>query len=89
METKTTLKDLYSFVGFRALIRLRPHPQDPDARVVTLRRCQKKVFVPAVAMSSAAIMTAGRIVSEMYQAAACECMLSSSIAGFSAKDARP
>ncbi len=89
MKTKTSLKDLYSFPGFRALIRLRPHPEDPDARVVTLRRRQKKVLVPAADMSSAVFMTTGRIVSAMSQAVEHECMLSSSIAGFSAQGARP
>lgn len=89
MDTKTSLKDLYSFPGFRTLIRLRPHPGDLEARVVTLRRRQKKAFVPVADMSSAVFTTAGRIVSVMSQAAARECMLSSSIAGFSAQGARP
>lgn len=89
MKTKTSLKDLYSFPGFRALIQLRPHSEDPDARVVTLRRRQKKVLVPVADMSSVVFTTAGRIVSVMSQAAERECMLSSSIAGFSAQGARP
>jgi hypothetical protein len=48
MDKKTTLKDLCSFTGFRALARLRLHPQHPGAVIVTLQRRQKKRFVPAV-----------------------------------------
>jgi hypothetical protein len=89
MDTKTNLKDLYSFPGFRALIRLKPHPEDSNARVVTLRRRQKKVFVPVVAMPKAVFTIARYIVSVMFQAVAHAYMLSSSIAGFSARGARP
>lgn len=48
MKKITYLKDLYSFPGFRALARLKPHPEHPGAMVVTLKRRQKKRFVPAV-----------------------------------------
>ena len=89
MKTKTTLKDLYSFPGFRALVRLKAHPEDPDARIVTLRRRQKKVFVPAATMFNAAIMTAGCIVFAMSQAPARACMWSLSTAGFSVQGVRP
>ena len=89
MKTKTTLKDLYSFPGFRALVRLKAHPEDPDARIVTLRRRQKKVFVPAVAMFNVIFMTAGCIASAMSQAPARACMLSLSTAGFFVQGARP
>jgi hypothetical protein len=47
MEKTTYLKDLYSFPGFRALARLKPHPNHPGAMVVTLQRRQKKRFVNA------------------------------------------
>lgn len=46
MDKTTTLKDLCSFTGFRALARLRPHPQHPGALIVTLKRRQKKRFAP-------------------------------------------
>ena len=49
MATKTTLKDLYSFPGFRARARLKPHFADSEGRIVTLERRQKKRFVPAAA----------------------------------------
>ena len=47
MNNQTSLKDLYSFPGFRAGVKLKPHPGHPGARVVTLKRRQKKVFAPA------------------------------------------
>jgi hypothetical protein len=49
MAFKTTLKDLYSFPGFRAHAKLKPHAKDPEGRIVTLERRQKKQFVPAAA----------------------------------------
>jgi len=48
MDKKATLKDLRGFTGFRALARLRPHPEHPGAVIVTLARRQKKRFVLAV-----------------------------------------
>ena len=42
METIKTLRDIYSFPGFRARARLKPHPKDPDGRIVKLERRQKK-----------------------------------------------
>lgn len=47
MTTLTSFKDLYSFPGFRASVRLKPHPDHPGARVTTLKRRQKKLFVRA------------------------------------------
>jgi len=54
MATKTTLKELYSFPGFRARTTLKPHATDPEGRIVTLERRQKKRFVPAAAKRYAA-----------------------------------
>jgi hypothetical protein len=54
MATKTTLKELYSFPGFRARATLKPHATDPEGRIVTLERRQKKRFVPAAAKRYAA-----------------------------------
>ena len=42
MKVKDTLRSLYSFPGFEALQELNPYTRDPEARVVTLRRHQKK-----------------------------------------------
>lgn len=42
METIQTLRDIYSFPGFRARAKLKPHPKDPEGRIVRLERRQKK-----------------------------------------------
>lgn len=42
METIQTLRDIYSYPGFRARARLKPHPKDPEGRIVRLERRQKK-----------------------------------------------
>ena len=42
METIKTLRDIYSFPGFRARAKLKPHPKDPDGGIVRLERRQKK-----------------------------------------------
>jgi len=49
METTAHIKDLYSFPGFRAQARLKPHPSVPGASVVTLVRRQKKACAPIAA----------------------------------------
>ena len=49
MADKTTFKDLYSFPGFRARATLKPHPKDPDGRIVRLDRRQKKQCALAAA----------------------------------------
>lgn len=41
MKTKTTLRDLYRFPGFRARATLKSHPEDPEECMVTLERRQK------------------------------------------------
>ncbi len=89
MKNPLTLKDLYSFPGFRALVKLKPHPEDPDARVVTLRRRQKKTSVPAVAESGPVVMTVKSTVSGIWPAAAREYISSSSPAGSSVGIVRP
>ena len=42
METIQTLRDIYSYPGFRARARLKLHPKDPEGRIVRLERRQKK-----------------------------------------------
>jgi len=49
----TTLNSLYSFPGFRALSKLKEVPEDPDARIIVLRRRQKKQHAPAVIVRQA------------------------------------
>ena len=45
METIKTLRDIYSFPGFRARARLKPHPKDPQGRIMRLERRHKKQSV--------------------------------------------
>ena len=58
MTSPHTIKDLYSFPGFEALLTLKDVPDDPGARVITLRRRQKKVPVHVVGIRNAAFTTA-------------------------------
>ena len=89
MDTKLTLKDLYSFPGFRASARLESHPEDPGARVVTLHRRQKKVPALAAAGANRVIMTESFIAFGTWPAAARECILNSNTAGSTAAIAVP
>jgi hypothetical protein len=85
---KTTLSALYSFPGFRALSRLKDDPDDPGARIIVLRRRQKKQPVP-VAVSSEASTIASPTGSETWTPAAFVFISSSNIAACSAGDAKP
>ena len=49
MNAQITLKDLYRFPGFRPLATLVKHPCDPRGYVLTLKRRQKKPYVPVAA----------------------------------------
>ena len=46
MKKITHIKDLYSLPGFRAQARLKEHPEVQGAYIVTLKRRQKKRYVP-------------------------------------------
>jgi hypothetical protein len=89
MNIKETLKGLYSFPGFKARQQLKPHWRDPDARIMTLKRRQKKVSVPVVNISNWDIMTAEGIASVTYPVPAHGFMLSLSTAGSFAGGADP
>jgi hypothetical protein len=89
MKTNETLKGLYSFPGFKALQQIKPHWKDPDARIVTLKRRQKKVPVPVANISNWDIMTAGGIASGTYPVPAHGFMLSLSTAVSSVGGADP
>ena len=89
MKIKETLKSLYSFPGFEALQQIKPHWGDPDARIVTLKRRQKKVSVPVASISNRDIMTAGSIASGTYPVPGHGFMSSLSTAGSSAGGAGP
>jgi len=85
---KTTLSSLYSFPGFRALSRLKDDPDDPGARIIVLRRRQKKQPVP-VAVASEASTIASRIGSETSTPAAFASISSLSTAACSAGGVKP
>jgi hypothetical protein len=85
---KTTLSSLYSFPGFRALSRLKNNPDDPGARIIVLRRRQKKLPVPVVGASEASTI-ALLIESGTSTPAAFAFILSSSIAACSAGGVAP
>lgn len=51
------IKDLCGFPGFKAQARVKAHPKDSGARVVVLRRRQKKQFARPVAQWFVAIVT--------------------------------
>ena len=59
MKTKKTLAALYSFPGFKAQANLKGIYGDPESRIITLKRCQKKQFVLAVEQVCALIMIRG------------------------------
>lgn len=58
MTSPHTIKDLYSFPGFKALLTLKDIADDPGARLITLRRRQKKVPAPVAGIPDAAFTTA-------------------------------
>jgi hypothetical protein len=48
MIKQQRLVDEYRYPGFRPLATIRNHPVDSDARIITMRRRQKKRFADAV-----------------------------------------
>jgi hypothetical protein len=50
---KTSFQSLYSFPGFRALATLKESPDDPEGRIIVLRRRQKKQPAPVVILKRA------------------------------------
>ena len=51
MKNKIRLVDEYRYRGFRPLSKIQEYPGIPDARIITLRRRQKKQYVDVVARS--------------------------------------
>jgi hypothetical protein len=85
---KTTLRSLYSFPGFQAFATLKAVPDDPGARIIVLRRRQKKQPAPAVIVKQAATIEPFTR-SETLMPAASVSTWSSSTAGYAARGARP
>jgi hypothetical protein len=89
MKTKTTLSDLYSFPGFRALSKLKGILGDSPARVITLRRRQKKRHALHVAIAKEAVTIRVFTGCGTWIAAEPQFTWSSSTVGFFAAIARP
>lgn len=83
-----TIRDLFSFPGFQALITLKEVPEDPGARVITLRRRQKKVPAPVADMFSAAFTIEWSTASGIFPVEAFGSGLSLSTAGSFATGAK-
>jgi hypothetical protein len=88
MKIKATLNALYSFPGFRAGSGLKGLFGDPQARIISLERRQKKRAVHA-ALGALAFMIIFIIKSETLIPAACASTSSLSTVGYSAAGARP
>jgi hypothetical protein len=89
MKTKTTLRDLYKFLGFRARATLRSNPEDPEGCIVPLERRQKKRSVPAAVQRHQAIGTGERMWCETWMPEQPASILRSSTAGLPARIAKP
>jgi hypothetical protein len=89
MKPPKTIKDLYSFPGFEALLTLQEVPEDPGARVITLRRRQKKVPAPVAGIRSAVFTTAKSIASGIFPEPAFGYGLNSNTDGLNATGAEP
>lgn len=88
MKTKKTFRDLYKFPGFRARATLKPHSEDHSGYIITLERRQKKLFVHAVAQSQKAFGIGQRIWCETWMPEQAISILSLSIAGLPARNAK-
>jgi hypothetical protein len=89
MKTKTTLRDLYKFPGFRARATLRSNPEDLEGCIVTLERRQKKRLVPAAVQRHQVIGTGELMWCETWMPDQPASILRSSIAGLPARIVKP
>lgn len=89
METIQTLRDIYSFPGFRARARIKPHPKDPKGRIVRLERRQKKQSVLDVVERSKAFETDELTSFETWMPGQLVSTLNLSIAGLPVRSVKP
>jgi len=87
MTQKMTLSSLYSFPGFQAQSELKEITSDPEARLITLKRIQKKRNVRSAGNDHARSMIRKSNGSGICRQAGKESILSSSSDGFSARAA--
>ena len=88
MNNQTSFKDLYSFPGFQASVRIKPHPDHPGARVTTLKRRQKKLFAHVDKLNVAG-MTVGLRQFVTLMPVERQSIWSSRFAGLNAESAMP
>jgi hypothetical protein len=89
MTAKQTLLSLYSFKGFRARSKLKGIDKDPEARVITLKRRQKKRNARAAGKVHAHSMIPKSNACAIYPRAGRGYFSSSNSDGFIAKAAVP
>jgi hypothetical protein len=89
MENTTHIKDLYGFPGFRAQARLKPYPEVPGARIVTLVRRQKKACAPVAVEPYAGPEAAAPTVCEIWTRAERSSIWSSNIVAWRVRIVRP
>ena len=89
METIKTLRDIYSFPGFRARARLKPHPKDPEGRIVRLERRQKKQSALDVVVRYQAFETEELTLSETWMPGQPVYTSNSSTAGLPVRIVKP
>ena len=89
MKTIKTLRDVYSFPGFRARAMLKSHPQDPDGRIVRLVRYQKKQSAPVAAGQYQASVTDELTWFATWMPVQPAYTLNSSTAGLRARSVKP
>jgi hypothetical protein len=87
MTTKKTLPSLYSFPGFQAQSELKEIATDPEARIITLKRLQKKRNARTVENVRARFMIPKSNAFGICPRVGQESFLSSSSVGFSARAA--
>jgi hypothetical protein len=75
MEKRQRLVDEYKYPGFRPLSTIQNHPVDNDARIITLRRRQKKLYAAVVVKPILHSMTERHDLSAIYHAAIREFIL--------------
>jgi len=68
MEKRQRLVDEYRYPGFRPLSTIRNHPNDPDARIITMRRRQKKLYAEVAGRLIIRSMTERQGSSETFHA---------------------
>lgn len=89
LTPKKSLLDAYHFKGCKTKSKVKSHPKDPKALVITLVRRQKKLFAAFVAPFITAGMTVDQSFPVIYPVVTTKFILSMRSAGSSAGHAMP